>query len=110
MNLKERVRKHPIVAFVVLAYAGCWVIWIPVLLSLEVLRILSFHIPFRAPLFLMVSTITAPTLAGFVMQGGRQGLLVAAVIAAVVIVAAVVAVPTDRPVATGGGDPTEGQG
>ena len=76
LNPKEWIRSHPIAAFFVLAYIGSWVLWIPVVISKEGLGLAPFHLPAPAPLFLLVSTITGPTLAAFLVQGvagGRSG-------------------------------------
>ncbi|HEY0492226.1 MAG TPA: CPBP family glutamic-type intramembrane protease [Candidatus Dormibacteraeota bacterium] len=74
--MKEWVKARPIVAFFVLSYIGTWIIWVPVLLSKQGLGLASFDIPIPPPLFLIVSTITGPTLAAFLVErvvGGRDG-------------------------------------
>jgi membrane protease YdiL (CAAX protease family) len=71
------VARHPILAFFVLAYAGCWIVWVPLVLSRQGLGILAFDVGLPAPLFLVVSTITGPTLSALVVEsatGGRAGL------------------------------------
>ncbi|GAB3989306.1 type II CAAX endopeptidase family protein [Actinoallomurus acanthiterrae] len=39
------VRRHPLVAFFVLAYAASWLAWLPYVLSADGLGVLAFHFP-----------------------------------------------------------------
>ena len=76
--MRAWISRHPILAFFLLAYAGCWIIWVPLVLSRQGLGIVGFDVGLPAPLFLVVSTITGPTLAAVVVEwasGGRAGLL-----------------------------------
>ena len=70
------IRSHPIASFFLMAYVGTWIVWVPPVLSLEGLGILKFHLGLPAPVFLVGSTITGPTLAAFVVEwavSGRAG-------------------------------------
>ena len=76
--MRAWISHHPILAFFVLAYAGTWILWVPLVLSRQGLGLLAFDVGLPLPLFLVVSTMTGPALAAFVVEwasGGRAGLL-----------------------------------
>jgi membrane protease YdiL (CAAX protease family) len=66
--------RHPLVFFFIFAYAGAWVLEIPIALSETGTGILPFTLP-RIALALMVvgATFLGPTLAAFVMTGVTEG-------------------------------------
>jgi CAAX protease family protein len=69
--------RHPMVFYVLIAYIGTWVVWLPFLLSADGLGILSFSSPL--PLIVMggLGSFTGPALGAFIMTGvteGREGI------------------------------------
>lgn len=46
--MTARIRRHPLIAFFVLAYAGSWLLWSPWWLSQSGLGVLPFTLPFTA--------------------------------------------------------------
>jgi uncharacterized protein len=69
--------RHPLVSFFVLAYAGAWVVELPVVLSRTGTGLLPYTLP-PAVVILMIAaaTFTGPTLSAFVMvrvTEGREG-------------------------------------
>ena len=48
MPLISALRRHPLIAFFTLAYAGSWVLWSPWWLSLSGLGLLRYELPFTA--------------------------------------------------------------
>lgn len=66
--------RHPLVFFFIFAYAGAWLLEIPIALSETGTGVLPFTLP-RLALVLMVvgATYLGPTLAAFVMTGVTEG-------------------------------------
>jgi uncharacterized protein len=70
--------RHPMVFFVLIAYAGTWVVWLPFLLSADGLGLMSFSSPLPLVVTGGLGSFTGPALAAFVMTGvteGRVGIL-----------------------------------
>lgn len=65
---------HPLVFFFVIAYAGAWLVELPVVLSQTGTGLLPFTIP-RPVLALTIAgaTFAGPTLSAFIMTGVTQG-------------------------------------
>jgi uncharacterized protein len=56
-GLRQWIRRHPVVAYLILAYAVCWVIFLAPLLSKEGIGLLSFDIPTVLPFVLLSSVL-----------------------------------------------------
>jgi membrane protease YdiL (CAAX protease family) len=71
---KNPLARFPIVAYFVLAYAGTWLVLLPVVLAQGNLGVLPYSMPFAvlAVLFIL-SAFTGPTLAAFVVTGATEG-------------------------------------
>jgi membrane protease YdiL (CAAX protease family) len=67
--IKDHIIRHPVVAFYLLAFAGSWLAWLP--LVLDGFGLLPFGVP-RAP-FMIVGTFAGPALAAFVMTAVTEG-------------------------------------
>jgi uncharacterized protein len=65
--------RHPLVFFVLIAYAGTWVVWLPFLLSADGLGLMSFSSPLPLIVIGGLATFTGPALAAFVMTGVTEG-------------------------------------
>jgi uncharacterized protein len=67
---------HPLLFFVLIAYAGTWIVWLPFLLSADGLGLMSFSSPLPLIVIGGLATFTGPALGAFVMTGvteGREG-------------------------------------
>jgi uncharacterized protein len=74
-GLRQWITRHPVVAFLILAYAVCWAIFLVPLLSKEGLGLLSFDIPTVLP-FVLLSSIVGLTGSAFAVTAlvdGRAG-------------------------------------
>ena len=68
--------RHPIIFYSIIAYAGTWLVWLPLMLSKDGLGILSYSSPLPLILTGGIGTFSGPFLAAFVMTGvteGREG-------------------------------------
>jgi uncharacterized protein len=68
--------RHPLLFFVLIAYAGTWIVWLPFLLSADGLGLMSFSSPLPLIVIGGLATFTGPALGAFVMTGvteGREG-------------------------------------
>ena len=69
--------RHPLVSFFIIAYAGAWVVELPVVLSRTGTGLLPYTLPPTAVLLMLAAaTFTGPTLSAFVMARvieGREG-------------------------------------
>jgi uncharacterized protein len=65
--------RYPMLFFVLIAYAGTWVVWLPFLLSADGFGLLSFSSPLPLIVTGGLGTFTGPTLAAFVMTGITEG-------------------------------------
>ena len=64
--------RHPLLFYFIIAYAGTWLIWLPLALSEDG----SGLLPFSSPLLLATFAFAAflgPFLSGFVMTGATEG-------------------------------------
>jgi uncharacterized protein len=69
--------RHPLVFYSLIAYAGSWLVWLPLLLSEDGLGLLSFSSPLGLLVTGGIGTFSGPALAAFVMTGvteGREGI------------------------------------
>src|SRR4051812_24739590 len=65
--------RHPMLFFVLIAYAGTWVVWLPFLLSADGLGLLSFSSPLPLVVTGGLGSFTGPALAAFIMTGVTEG-------------------------------------
>jgi uncharacterized protein len=66
--------RHPLVSFFVIAYAGAWLLELPVVLSRTGTGLLPYTLPPIAVLVLIAAaTFTGPTLSAFVMARATEG-------------------------------------
>jgi uncharacterized protein len=72
-NREGLLARHPMVFFVLIAYAGTWVVWLPFLLSADGLGLLSFSSPLTLVVTGGLGTFTGPALAAFIMSGLTEG-------------------------------------
>jgi uncharacterized protein len=72
-NREGLLARHPMVFFVLIAYAGTWVVWLPFLLSADGLGLLSFSSPLPLVVTGGLGTFTGPALAAFIMTGLTEG-------------------------------------
>jgi membrane protease YdiL (CAAX protease family) len=63
--------RHPLIFYFLIAYAGTWLLWMPLVLSEDGIGLL----PFSSPLLLTAIPvgITLPTLSAFIMTGTTEG-------------------------------------
>ncbi len=66
---KRLLARHPVVAFYLLAFAGSWLAWLP--LVLDGFGLLPFGVP-RAP-FMLLGAFAGPALSAFVMAAVTEG-------------------------------------
>ena len=76
-KLSALVKRHPLIAYFILAFAGTWITFLPVWLSPRGLGVLPFSLPDAASILLFIlATFTGPTLAAFIVtavESGREG-------------------------------------
>ena len=66
--------RHPLVFYFLIAYAGAWLVWMPLVLSEEGVGLLPFSSsPVLAPALVSVGTFLGPTLSAFIMSGITEG-------------------------------------
>jgi membrane protease YdiL (CAAX protease family) len=77
LSLKRVLNHHPLTAFFALAYAGSWIIWLPMVLAGNNVLLPSSAVPPGLRFLLVVlGPFAGPTLAAFVMTaatGGKAG-------------------------------------
>jgi uncharacterized protein len=79
--LTRLIRHHPLIAFFVIAFAGEWIVTLPLILAHNGLGVLPYTVPALGPIppaywFAVLAAIAGPTLASFtvtVMTGGKAG-------------------------------------
>jgi uncharacterized protein len=64
--------RHPLVFFFLIAYAGSWLVWMPLVLSERGTALLPFNSPLLAAAF-PVGIFLGPFLSAFVMTGATEG-------------------------------------
>jgi uncharacterized protein len=73
--LKRLIVRHPVVAFFVIAFAGSWMVWLPLVLAQDGLGVLSYAVPDGvSTLVYTLGIIAGPTLSAFLLTaitGGR---------------------------------------
>jgi membrane protease YdiL (CAAX protease family) len=79
--LKRLITRHPLIAFFVIAFAGEWIVFLPLVLSQNGQGLLPYTLPALGPIpaaywFTVLASIAGPTLASFTvtaMTGGTAG-------------------------------------
>ena len=69
--LKRLIIRHPLVAFFVLAFAGAWIVFVPLLLARNGLGLLPFSLPVGP--FQTIGAFAGPTLAAFIVTAATSG-------------------------------------
>lgn len=71
---KGLLARHPIAAYFVLAYAGTWIVELPLVLSRNGIGLIPLTLPFLTfAVVFVLSAYTGPTLAAFVMTAATEG-------------------------------------
>src|SRR5262249_41103262 len=73
--LRQWVTRHPVLAYLILAYAAGWAIWLIPLLSKEGIGALPYHVPFIG-VFALLASVIALSGAAFTVTAlvdGRAG-------------------------------------
>jgi uncharacterized protein len=65
--------RHPLLFYVLIAYGGTWIIWLPFLLSADGLGLMSFSSPLPLIVIGGLATFTGPAVGAFVMTGVTEG-------------------------------------
>jgi len=76
-SVRDRVDHHPLVAYFVIAFVGTWLTILPLLLGQDGLGLLSYRFGDAGVLFALLSTLTGPLLAAYVVTAvtsGRTGM------------------------------------
>ena len=69
-RLAQVMRHHPLFFFYLMAFAFAWLAWLPLVFSLDGLRLWSFRMP---PGTIGVGTLLGPLLSAFIMTGITEG-------------------------------------
>src|SRR3954453_11970829 len=69
---KGLLARHPLVFFFIIAYAGSWLVWMPLVLSERGTAFLPFNSPLLAAAF-PVGIFLGPFLSAFAMTGATEG-------------------------------------
>jgi len=76
--LKRLIVRHPLVAFFVIAFAGTWIVWLPLVLAQDGLGVLSYTVPEDVSnLLFTLGIIAGPTLSALIttaVTSGKAGL------------------------------------
>src|ERR687894_1943068 len=65
--------RHPLLFYVLIAYLGTWIVWLPFLLSADGLGLMSFSSPLPLIVIGGLGTFTGPALGAFIMTGVTEG-------------------------------------
>jgi uncharacterized protein len=65
--------RHPLLFYVLIAYGGTWIVWLPFLLSADGLGLMSFSSPLPLIVIGGLGTFTGPAVGAFVMTGVTEG-------------------------------------
>jgi len=80
-SLRRLIKRHPLVAFFVLAFAGAWIPFLPLLLARNGFGLLPLTLPGWTvndlipglPLFTTIGAFAGPTLAAFIVTAATSG-------------------------------------
>jgi membrane protease YdiL (CAAX protease family) len=67
------IRRHPLLSYSVIAYAGSWVVWATFILSQDGTGALSFNAPLSFFVTISIGTFTGPTVAAFIVTAACEG-------------------------------------
>jgi membrane protease YdiL (CAAX protease family) len=70
-SLKRLLTDHPLVAYFVIAFAGAWIVFLPLLLARNGLGLLPFSLPVVP--FQTIGAFAGPTLAAFIVTAATSG-------------------------------------
>jgi membrane protease YdiL (CAAX protease family) len=76
-GIKALLARHPLLSYSLIAYAGTWLVWLPLLLSKGGLGLMSFSSPIGVLVTGGIGSFSGPALAAFIMTGvteGREGI------------------------------------
>jgi uncharacterized protein len=76
-GIKALLARYPLLSYSFIAYAGTWLVWLPLLLSEDGLGLMSFSSPLGVLATGGIGTFSGPALAAFIMTGvteGREGI------------------------------------
>jgi len=71
--MSDLIRRHPLIAYFIIAYAGSWIIWASHILSLDGMGLLPFHSPFSYMLTISIGTFTGPAVSAFIVAAATEG-------------------------------------
>jgi membrane protease YdiL (CAAX protease family) len=71
--LSELIRRYPLVAYFLIAYAGTWLVWALFVLSREGSGLLPFHSPSSFLVLISIGTFSGPTVGAFVVTAVTRG-------------------------------------
>src|SRR5437879_3152856 len=76
--LKRLITGHPLLAFFIIAFAGEWIVTLPLVLAQNGLGLLSYTVPALGPIspaywFAVLAAIAAPTLASLTVPAATRG-------------------------------------
>jgi membrane protease YdiL (CAAX protease family) len=77
-SLKRLIRRHPLIAFFVIAFAGEWIAFLPLVLAQNGLGLLPYTVPALGPIsagnwFTVLASIAGPTLASLTVTAITTG-------------------------------------
>jgi uncharacterized protein len=73
-GIKALLIRHPLVFYFLIAYAGSWLVWMPMVLSEDGLGLLPYKVsPLLAQAAITIATFTGPFLSALIMTGMTEG-------------------------------------
>jgi uncharacterized protein len=74
VSARNLLARHPFISFFILAFAGIWLFFAPMVLGQEGLGLLSYSVPFWLYIVLFLAgSFLGPTLAAFVLTASMDG-------------------------------------
>ena len=67
------IRRHPVISYFLIAYAGSWAVWALFVLSLEGSGLLPFHAPSSFLVLIGIGTFSGPTVSAVVVTAATEG-------------------------------------
>jgi uncharacterized protein len=74
----DLIRRHPLISYFAIAYAGTWLVWALFVLSRDGSGLLPFHSPSSFLVLIGIGTFSGPTVGAFVVTavtGGAEGVV-----------------------------------
>jgi uncharacterized protein len=72
-GIKALLVRHPLPFFFLIAYAGSWLVWMPLALSEDGAGLLSFRSPIGVSASIVIACFVGPFLSAFIMTGITEG-------------------------------------